>query len=171
MSQALVQMWLSTLVITFTAELGLSEKWASTLGIVIGFSSVATSIIVGTFMDYFRKKMKLAIIVTLSGSLILSVIITLISEKVIIIEDDLSFKITLYILSISAVSLACSAAPITFEFCVEECFPVSEGLLGMLKKTKYFWLLIPTHNTNTILDRMVDRAKPWFMVHGLAHGS
>ena len=134
MSQALVQMWLSTLVITFTAELGLSEKWASTLGIVIGFSSVATSIIVGTFMDYFRKKMKLAIIVTLSGSLILSVIITLISEKVIIIEDDLSFKITLYILSISAVSLACSAAPITFEFCVEECYPVSEGLLGKIER-------------------------------------
>ena len=147
MSQALVQMWLSTLVITFTAELGLSEKWASTLGIVIGFSSVATSIIMGTFMDFFRKKMKLAIIVTLSGSLILSVIITLISEKVIIIEDDLSFKITLYILSISAVSLACSAAPITFEFCVEECFPVSEGLLGMLKKTTIFG---SSYNTNTI---------------------
>ena len=130
MSQALVQMWQSTMVITFTEELGLTEKWSSTLGIVIGFSSVATSIIVGTFMDFFRKKMKLAIIATLSGSFVLSFIITLISEKVIIIEDELSFKITLYILCISAVSLACSAAPITFEFCVEECYPVSEGLLG-----------------------------------------
>ena len=130
MSQALVQMWQSTMVITFTEQLGLTEKWSSTLGIVIGFCSVAASIIMGTLMDFFRKKMKLAIIVTLSGSLILSIIITLISEKVIIIKDELSFKITLYILCISAVSLACSAAPITFEFCVEECYPVSEGLLG-----------------------------------------
>ena len=129
-SQGLGQMWQSTMVITFTEELGLTEKWSSTLGIVIGFSSVATSIIVGTFMDFFRKKMKLAIIVTLLGSFILSFIITLISEKVIIIEDEFSFKITLYVLCISAVSLACSAAPITFEFCVEECYPVSEGLLG-----------------------------------------
>ena len=126
----LVTMWQSTMVITFTQELGLSEKWSSTLGRVIGFCSVATSIIVGVFMDFFRRKMKLAIIVTLSGSLMLSIIITLISEKVIIIEDDLSFKISLYILCISAVSLACSAAPITFEFSVEECNPVSEGLLG-----------------------------------------
>ena len=30
----------------------------------------------------------------------------------------------------AAVSLACSAAPITFEFCVELSYPVSEGLLG-----------------------------------------
>ena len=127
----LVTMWQSTMVITFTQELGLSEKWSSTLGRVIGFCSVATSIIVGVFMDFFRRKMKLAIIVTLSGSLMLSIIITLISEKVIIIEDDLSFKISLYILCISCVSLACSAAPITFEFCMEECYPVSEGLLGI----------------------------------------
>ena len=126
----LVTMWQSTMVITFTQELGLSENWSSTLGRVIGFCSVATSIIVGVFMDFFRRKMKLAIIVTLSGSLMLSIIITLISEKVIIIEDDLSFKISLYILCISAVSLACSAAPITFELSVEEFNPVSEGLLG-----------------------------------------
>ena len=25
--------------------------------------------------------------------------------------------------------------------------------------------------SRTKLDRMVDRVKPWFMVHGLAHGS
>ena len=142
MSQGLGQMWQSTMVITFTEEFGLTEKWASTLGMVIGFCSVGTSILVATFMDFFRKKMKLAIIVTLSGCLILSLMITLISEKVIIIEDELWFKITLSILCITAASLACSAAPITFEFCVEECFPVSEGLLGMLKKTKYFWLLL-----------------------------
>ena len=36
----------------------------------------------------------------------------------------------MYVLSMAAVSLACSAAPITFEFCVELSYPVSEGLLG-----------------------------------------
>ena len=43
---------------------------------------------------------------------------------------SLGFKVTMYVLSIAAVSLACSAAPITFEFCVELSYPVSEGLLG-----------------------------------------
>ena len=43
---------------------------------------------------------------------------------------SLGFKVTMYALSIAAVSLACSAAPITFEFCVELSYPVSEGLLG-----------------------------------------
>ena len=126
-------MWQSAMVINLTSEdlsQSVSETFASMLGIVISFVAVGASIAIGTMMDFFRKKMKLAIIATLSGSFVLSIIITLISEKVIIIEDELSFKITLYILCISAVSLACSAAPITFEFCVEECYPVSEGLLG-----------------------------------------
>ena len=43
---------------------------------------------------------------------------------------SLGFKVTMYVLSMAAVSLACSAAPITFEFCVELSYPVSEGLLG-----------------------------------------
>ena len=43
---------------------------------------------------------------------------------------SLGFKVTMYVLSMAAVSLACSAAPITYEFCVELSYPVSEGLLG-----------------------------------------
>lgn len=36
LSQALVQMWLSCLVISFTQQLGLSEQWCATLGMVLG---------------------------------------------------------------------------------------------------------------------------------------
>ena len=36
-------------------------------------------------------------------------------------------------------------------------------------------IFLPSTSTNYVkylkLDRMVDRVKPWFMVHGLAHGS
>ena len=137
MSQALVQMWQSTIGITFTEtaihldmDKGITENWASTLGMVVSFSSVAASILVATFMDFFRKRMKIAIVVLLTLSLILSIVITLISENVIQFDNEDTFKIVLYILSISAVSLACSSAPITFEFCAELCYPVSEGLLG-----------------------------------------
>ena len=143
LSQALVQMWQSAMVINFTGVLHLSEEWASTLGIVIGFSSVAASILMATLMDWFRKHMKIAIIVVLSASFLLSVFITLISEKVIVfdgmelqygdtepVDPTLTFAVIMYILTIMAVSLACSAAPITFEFAVELCYPVNKGLLG-----------------------------------------
>ena len=131
LSQALVQMWQSTMVINFANQLDMSEKWSSTLGIFIGFSSVASSILVATFIDFFRRRMKLSIIILLGLSLIFSTLIALISEKVIHFDSSsLSFKAVLYILSILAVSLACSAAPITFEFCAELCYPVAEGILG-----------------------------------------
>ena len=141
MSQALNQMWQSTIVITFTEtavmldmDKGITENWASTLGMVVGFSSVAASILVATFMDFFRKRMKIAIVVLLTLSLLFSIVITLISENVIQFNNEHTFKVVMYILSICAVGLACSAAPITFEFCAELCYPVSEGLLGIVAR-------------------------------------
>ena len=132
MSQALVQMWQSTMVINFANQLNLSEKWSSTLGIAVGFISVTASIIVATLMDFFRRRMKISIVILLSLSLVFSIFITLISENVISFDTDtLQFKALMWILSIGAVSFACSAAPITFEFCVELCYPASEGILGL----------------------------------------
>ena len=133
LSGGLVQMWQSTMVILLTdphLDLGLSETWCSTLGIAVSFSAVLASIVIATLMDYFRKKMKLALIFLLSFSGVVCVISTLITEKIIIFEDSSMFKLFLYILFILGVSLACAASPIAFEFCVELCFPVSEGILG-----------------------------------------
>ena len=42
LSQALVQMWLSCLVISFTQQLGLSEQWCATLGMVLGQPGLIT---------------------------------------------------------------------------------------------------------------------------------
>ena len=42
-----------------------------------------------------------------------------------------SLQLWLYLLLLPGVSLACSAAPIAFEFCVELCFPVQEGTIGI----------------------------------------
>jgi len=168
MSQAIGQVWQSSLVVTFTNELGLSENWSTTLGIILGFSSVGVSILVATFMDCFRKKMKIAIIVLLSLSLIFSLIITLVSEKVIVFGNgnsacdisepplnttfttlipdcndnmsNTSLKVVMYILSIGAVCLICSTAPMTFELSAELCFPAPEGLLG---NWMTFWFNVP----------------------------
>ena len=80
-------------------------------------------------MDYFRKNMKIAILVLLGSSGALFVLSTLFLEGVITVSHT-SFKIAIYILLVGGVSLACSMAPIAFEFCVELCYPVHEGVVG-----------------------------------------
>ena len=79
-SQGLIQMWQSAMVINLTA-VGLTESWASTLGIAVSFSSVAVSIAVASGMDRFRQKMKLAITVLLATSGTLFAAVTLITEE------------------------------------------------------------------------------------------
>ena len=105
-------------------------KLVSTItGIVISFSAVGSSILVATLMDYFRKNMKIAILVLLGSSGVLFILSTLFLEGVITVSHT-SFKIAIYILLVGGVSLACSMAPIAFEFCVELCYPVHEGVVG-----------------------------------------
>ena len=68
LSQGLVQMWQSSMVINLTSpdrSQRVSETFANYLGVSISFVSVAVSISIATMMDYFRKKMKLARPVTL----------------------------------------------------------------------------------------------------------
>ena len=79
-SQGLIQMWQSAMVINLTA-VGLTESWTSTLGIAISFSSVAVSIAVASAMDRFRQKMKLAIAVLLAASGTLFAAVALITEE------------------------------------------------------------------------------------------
>ena len=74
--------------------------------------------------------MKTAMIILLSVSGVVLTMATLVAEKVIQFNDIGDFKIFMYVTLIAGVSIACGAAPIGFEFCVEICYPVSEGLLG-----------------------------------------
>ena len=67
-------------------------------GIVISFSAVATSIVMATLMDYFRKRMKIAILILLSASGVLFIFSTLVMENVISSLSVNSFKIVIYIL-------------------------------------------------------------------------
>jgi len=132
LSQGLVQMWQSSMVINMTSmEICVSETWVSTLGIVISFSSVAASIVIATFIDYFRKKMKLAITFLLCCSGVIFIFCTLITEEIISFDHVSSFKVVMYILLVTGVSLSCGCAPIAFEFCVELCYPVAEGTIGI----------------------------------------
>ena len=80
-------------------------------------------------MDYFRKNMKFAILLLLGASGVLFILSTLFLESVITVSHT-NFKIALYILLVGGVSLACSMAPIAFEFCVELSYPVHEGVVG-----------------------------------------
>ena len=132
MSQGLVQMWQSSMVINLTSmDIEVSETWASTLGIVISFSAVAASIIIATFIDYFRKKMKLAIFILLCLSGLIFIFCTLITEGIISFSHFSSFKIVMYVLLVTGICLSCGCAPIAFEFCVELCYPVAEGTIGI----------------------------------------
>ena len=126
-------MWQSAMVINLTSEdlnQKVTETFASTLGIVISFVSVAASIAIATLMDYFRKKMKLAICILLASSGLVFILCTLITEEVIIFENQDMFKGVLSSLLVLGVSLSCSCAPIAFEFCVELSYPIAEGTIG-----------------------------------------
>ena len=131
--QGLVQMWQSSMVINLTSpdlNQRVSETFASTLGIVISFVAVGASITIATMMDFFRKKMKLAICSLLASSGFIFIFCTLIVEEVIVFESHNLFKGVLSTLLVVGVSLCSSCAPIAFEFCVELCYPIAEGTIG-----------------------------------------
>ena len=86
--------------------------------------------VVVKFHLFSRKHMKLAIITLLVLAGTLMTMATLVLEKVIAFDQVLTFKIILYVLLILGITISCSVAPIAFEFCVEICYPVSEGILG-----------------------------------------
>ena len=126
-------MWQSSMVITLTSpglKQRVSETFASTLGIIISFTAVASSIAVATVMDYFRQKMKLALCILLASSGFIFIFCTLITEQIILFKSHDTFKGVLSTLLVVGISLSCACAPIAFEFCVELCYPISEGTIG-----------------------------------------
>jgi len=132
-SQGLVQMWQSSMVINLTSpdlNQRVSETFASTLGIVISFVAVAASILIATMMDFFRKKMKLAICSLLVAAGFVFIFCTLIVEEVFVFQSHDLFKGVLSTLLVIGVSLCSACAPIAFEFCVELCYPIAEGTIG-----------------------------------------
>ena len=118
LSQGLVQMWQSSMVINLTSpdrSQRVSETFANYLGVSISFVSVAVSISIATMMDYFRKKMKLAICSLLLSSGLIFILCTFITEEVIQFENINIFKGVLSTLLVIGISLSCACAPIAFE--------------------------------------------------------
>jgi len=74
--------------------------------------------------------MKLAIIILLTASGLIFILCTLITEEIIVFDDPTVFKGFLSTLLVLGISLSCSCAPISFEFCVELCYPIAEGTIG-----------------------------------------
>jgi len=133
LSQGLVQMWQSSMVINLTSaniSVRVSETFANYLGVTISFVSVAASIGIATMMDFFRKKMKLAISLLLLASGLIFIVCTLITEEFITFKDSDTFKGVLSSLLVLGISLSCACAPIAFEFAVELCYPIAEGTIG-----------------------------------------
>ena len=69
-------------------------------------------------------------VVPLVTASVLSILSTLLLENMFSSLSSNNFKIILYVLLLLVVCLASSLAPIAFEFCVELCYPVNEGVLG-----------------------------------------
>ena len=126
-------MWQSSMVINLTSaniSVRVSETFANYLGVTISFISVAASIGIATMMDFFRKKMKLAICLLLFASGLIFIVCTLITEEFITFKESDTFKGVLSSLLVLGISLSCSCAPIAFEFAVELCYPIAEGTIG-----------------------------------------
>ena len=151
--QGLVQMWQSSMVINLTSpnlNQRVSETFASTLGIVISFVAVGASITIATMMDYFRKKMKLAICSLLAAAGFIFIFCTLIAEEVIAFESHNLFKGVLSTLLVLGISLCSACAPIAFEFCVELCYPTAEGTIGGTENIFTFQLQAPGSHSGSI---------------------
>ena len=126
-------MWQSSMVINLTSanvSVRVSETFANYLGVTISFVSVAASIVIATMMDFFRKKMKLAICLLLFASGLIFIVCTLITEEFITFKESDTFKAFLSSLLVIGISLSCACAPIAFEFAVELCYPIAEGTIG-----------------------------------------
>ncbi|XP_023321916.1 disrupted in renal carcinoma protein 2 homolog isoform X3 [Eurytemora carolleeae] len=82
MSQGLVQMWQSVMIINIlNLEIeGVTEKWASMLGIVISFVAVAASIGFAFILKWFRKRMKHVIILLLAVSGTIFIVVALLFQ-------------------------------------------------------------------------------------------
>jgi len=132
LSQGLVQMWQSVMVINLTdlKVEEVSENWASTLGIVISFVAVAASILFAATLKFFKNRMKLVIMLLLSVSGAIFILATLLFQGVIKFDKSESFFICTYVFLLTGISLACASAPILFEFSVELCYPIAEGCIG-----------------------------------------
>ena len=81
-------------------------------------------------MDQFRKHMKAGIILLLSSAGLVCSAATLITEGLVRFDEVATLQTFLYALFILGVCLSAGAAPVAFEFCMEQCYPVSEGILG-----------------------------------------
>lgn len=140
-------MWQSSMVINLTSasiSVRVSETFANYLGVTISFVSVAASIGIATMMDFFRKKMKLAICLLLFSSGLIFIVCTLITEEFIRFKESDTFKGVLSSLLVLGISLSCACAPIAFEFAVELCYPIAEGTIGE-------YLDIREHQVETLL--------------------
>ena len=148
-------MWQSSMVINLTSpnlNQRVSETFASTLGIVISFVAVGASITIATMMDYFRKKMKMAICSLLAAAGFIFIFCTLIAEEVIVFESHNLFKGILSSLLVLGISLCSACAPIAFEFCVELCYPTAEGTIGGIENIFTFQCQAPgSHSGSTSL--------------------
>ena len=126
-------MWQSSMVINLTSpdlNQRVSETFANYLGVSISFISVTASIAIATMMDFFRKKMKVAIALLLFSSGLVFILCTLITEEFIVFSNPEVFKGVLSSLLVLGISLSCACAPIAFEFAVELCYPIAEGTIG-----------------------------------------
>ena len=142
-------MWQSSMVINLTSaniSVRVSETFANYLGVVISFVSVGASIGIATMMDFFRKKMKLAISVLLLTSGLIFIACTLITEEFITFKDPDIFKGVLSFLLVLGISLSCACAPIAFEFAVELCYPIAEGTIGesFIALQLCLWTFLPS---------------------------
>ena len=74
--------------------------------------------------------MKAGIILLLSSAGLVCSAATLITEGLVRFDEVATLQTFLYALFILGVCLSAGAAPVAFEFCMEQCYPVSEGILG-----------------------------------------
>lgn len=118
--------WIGVMAINFE-PLGISESDCGVMGLVLVFSSTVASILLSRYMDYFRSKMKLALMVVLSLSLLCLIWLTMTIDQIV------PFSATqVWVSTIVGITLVCATRSLFFEFTAQVARPAPEGLVGAL---------------------------------------
>jgi len=118
--------WIGVVAINFE-PLGISESDCGVMGLVLVFTSTVASIVLSRYMDYFRSKMKLALMVVLTMSLLCLIWLTM------TIDEVIPFTATqVWVSTIIGISMVCATRSLFFEFTAQVARPAPEGLVGAL---------------------------------------
>jgi len=122
--------WIGVMAINFE-PLGISEEDVGLINMVLVLTSTVASILFSRYMDYFRSKMKLALMIVLGLALLCLLWLTLTIERGLLLPFVSKVQ-AVWVSTIVGITLVCATRSLFFEFTAQVARPAPESLVGAL---------------------------------------